>query len=94
MIFFEDQALSSNRYIFLINHFGMLREKNSCHGLHFLDDLQLENEYKITQSSQTFIKFKNSKMKLSSTILATFSTTHGFNAGIHQIREIRQVKEF
>ena len=32
---------------------------------------------------------KNSKMKLSTTILATFSATHGFNTGIHQIREIR-----
>ena len=44
----------------------------------------LKRGYKMTKSSQSFIKFKNLNMKLSSTILSYFSATHGFNTGMSQ----------
>ena len=35
----------------------------------------------MAESTQSLIKFKNLKMKLSTTILACFSSTQGFNTG-------------
>ena len=82
-----------NHHFYSKNHHFYTRNRRIWHDhffeRHFLVDSQLGKKYKITQSSQRFIDIKKLKMKLYSTILASFSAIHGFNTGIQQKKESR-----